>query len=153
MRRRGCWRSCVGLVVGRGPGWREPRPSAGPPGAAACRRPPAALRQQVGQLLVSSFDGATAPAYMRRRLRAGETAGVILFGRERRHGRGAGARLTRALQRDARGAALVMVDQEGGAVRSVPFAGPQASQPAQGGPAQVRATGAAAGRAAARRSA
>ena len=38
------------------------------------------LRQQVGQLTVSSFPGARPPAYIRRRLRAGETAGVILFG-------------------------------------------------------------------------
>ena len=38
------------------------------------------LRQQVGQLTISSFGQARCPAYIRRRLRAGETAGVILFG-------------------------------------------------------------------------
>ena len=38
------------------------------------------LRQRVGQVTISSFPGQTAPAYIRRRLRARETAGVILFG-------------------------------------------------------------------------
>ena len=36
---------------------------------------------QIGQLIVSSFDGARLPEYLRRRLRRRETAGVILFGR------------------------------------------------------------------------
>jgi beta-N-acetylhexosaminidase len=83
---------------------------------------------------VSSFEGATLPAYMRRRLRAGETAGVILFGPN-------GSRwrvLTGAVQRAAGGAALVAVDQEGGAVRALPLVGPAPSQPAQGSPDQVR---------------
>src|SRR5688572_8470063 len=38
------------------------------------------LRQQVGQLIVSSFPDPAPPDYIRRRLRARETAGVILFG-------------------------------------------------------------------------
>ena len=38
------------------------------------------LRQQVGQVTISSFQGTTRPEYIRRRLRARETAGVILFG-------------------------------------------------------------------------
>src|SRR5688572_8744430 len=33
------------------------------------------LRQQVGQLTISSFDGTSRPDYIRRRLRARETAG------------------------------------------------------------------------------
>jgi hypothetical protein len=41
------------------------------------------LRQQVGQLTVSSFQGTRPPAFIRRRLQAGETAGVILFGFKR----------------------------------------------------------------------
>jgi beta-N-acetylhexosaminidase len=95
------------------------------------------LRQQVGQLTVSSFPGARPPAYIRRRLRAGETAGVILFGFN------AGSppewrRLTGALQRNARNGALVMVDQEGGDVRTVGWAGPVNAQPLQGTPAGVR---------------
>ena len=95
------------------------------------------LRQQVGQLTISSFDGGSRPDYIRRRLRARETAGVILFGRN-----GSGAahwrRLTRSLQGPARGRALVMVDQEGGDIRTVDHVGPPASQPLQGGPANVR---------------
>jgi beta-N-acetylhexosaminidase len=97
------------------------------------------LRQQVGQLTISSFPGARPPAYIRRRLRAGETAGVILFGFN------AGAppewrRLTGALQRNARNGALVMVDQEGGDVRTVGWAGPVNAQPLQETPAEVRAS-------------
>jgi len=95
------------------------------------------LRQQVGQLTISSFPEQRPPGYIRRRLRAGETAGVILFG----FNAGSGAewrRLTRRLQRDARRGALVMVDQEGGDVRTVGWAGPAAGQPLQGSPAGVR---------------
>ena len=95
------------------------------------------LRQQVGQLTVSSFPGSRPPPYIRRRLRAGETAGVILFG----FNAGPPAQwqsLTRALQRGARDGALVMVDQEGGEVRTVTWAGPAAGQPLQGSPTQVR---------------
>jgi beta-N-acetylhexosaminidase len=95
------------------------------------------LRQQVGQLTVSSFPGARPPAYIRRRLRSGETAGVILFGFN------AGSppewrRLSGALQRNARNGALVMVDQEGGDVRTVGWAGPVNGQPLQGTPTEVR---------------
>jgi beta-N-acetylhexosaminidase len=95
------------------------------------------LRQQVGQLIVSSFPGGSVPDYIRRRLRARETAGVILFG----FNAGPPAewrRLTGSLQRHARGAALVMVDQEGGEIRTVGWAGPAAGQPEQGGPDDVR---------------
>jgi beta-N-acetylhexosaminidase len=95
------------------------------------------LRQQVGQLTISAFPDRTVPAYVRRRLRSQETAGVILF---------AGnadtpaewRRLTRSLQRAASNRALVLVDQEGGDVRTVRWAGPGAPQPLQGSPAEVR---------------
>jgi beta-N-acetylhexosaminidase len=95
------------------------------------------LREQVGQLLVSSFDEPAVPDYIRRRLRARETAGVILFGRNggtRAHWR----QLTRSLQDAARDEALIMVDQEGGQIRTVSFAGPAAGQPFQGDPSAVR---------------
>ena len=96
------------------------------------------LRQQVGQLVISSFDEATRPDYIRRRLGAGETAGVILFGR---NGGDAAQwrRLTRSIQAAARGRALVMVDQEGGDIRTVSFAGPAAGQASQGSPQQIQA--------------
>lgn len=91
------------------------------------------LRQQVGQLLVTSFPGATAPDYVHRRLRDAEGAGVILFG-ENTATRDGLARLTRSLQRSARGSALVAVDQEGGSVRNVPFVGPEQGQASQSDP-------------------
>jgi beta-N-acetylhexosaminidase len=91
----------------------------------------------VGQLLISSFDGTSAPEYLRRRLRSGETAGVILFGRnggDAAHWR----TLTRSIQEAAGGQALVMVDQEGGDIRTLAHAGPAAGQGSQGDPAAVR---------------
>jgi beta-N-acetylhexosaminidase len=103
------------------------------------------LRQQVGQLTISTFPDRHMPAYIRRRLAARETAGVILFARNAEtpsDWRG----LTRALQRAAGGSALVMVDQEGGDVRTVEWAGPVAAQGAQGDPAAVRSAAAAAAR-------
>jgi beta-N-acetylhexosaminidase len=103
------------------------------------------LRQQVGQLIVSSFPDPAPPDYIRRRLRAGETAGVILFG----FNAGTEAewrRLTSAVQRHAGGDALVMVDQEGGEIRTVSWAGPAAGQPLQGDPGEVRGAAREAGR-------
>ena len=111
----------------------------------ACR-----LRQQVGQVTVSSFPGTAMPDYIRRRLRARETAGVILFG-SNGGDRAAWRRLTRSLQGAAGGRALVMVDQEGGDIRTVGYAGPAASQPFQGAPRSVRRAAARRGPAAARR--
>ena len=75
---------------GRGGGDDEPEPeAAGTPAERAAARgrelrravDRLSLRRQVGQLVISSFDETTRPDYIRRRLRAGETAGVILFGR------------------------------------------------------------------------
>jgi beta-N-acetylhexosaminidase len=103
------------------------------------------LRQRVGQLTVSSFPGTTVPGYVRRRLRARETAGVILFGANGGD-HSQWRRLTRSLQRAGHGRALVMVDQEGGDIRTVGYAGPLASQPFQGTPSSVRRAAAAAGR-------
>ena len=97
------------------------------------------LRRQVGQLTISSFPDPTVPGYVRRRLRARETAGVILFGLNAGT-RSQWRRLTRSVQRSGRGEALVMVDQEGGEVRTVSWAGPVASQLQQGEPSAVRRT-------------
>ncbi len=114
--------------------------------ASAPRQPPQqvleavdrlSLRQQVGQLTISSFPGTSPPPYIRRRLRAGETAGVILFGPNGGEP-SQWQRLTGALQRNAHNGALVMVDQEGGEIRTVGWAGPVAGQPFQGQPAEVR---------------
>jgi beta-N-acetylhexosaminidase len=95
-----------------------------------------ALRERVGLVLISSFDEPRVPAYMRRRLRAGETAGAILFTKNAPTP-SALRRVTRDLQAAGRGGALVATDQEGGAIRNVRFAGPPQAQPAQGGVGQV----------------
>ena len=96
------------------------------------------LRQQVGQVTISSFAGTTRPEYIRRRLRGRETAGVILFGAANGGDAAHWRRLTRSLQQAGHGRALVMVDQEGGDIRTVEHVGPSAGQPFQGAPADVR---------------
>jgi beta-N-acetylhexosaminidase len=78
------------------------------------------LREQLGSLLVSSFDGATLPGYMERRLHDRETVGAILFGPNVVDAAQT-KRLTASIQRAAGGDALVMVDQER-TVRQLPFA-------------------------------
>lgn len=103
------------------------------------------LRQQVGQVTISSFPGTVRPEYIRRRLRARETAGVILFGANGGD-RAAWRRLTRSIQEAGHGRALVMVDQEGGEIRSLAYAGPGAGQPFQGVPSAVRRAARGAGR-------
>jgi beta-N-acetylhexosaminidase len=71
-------------------------------------------------LLVSSFDGTTLPGYMKRRLRDGETVGVVLFGPNVVDAAQT-KRLTDQVQQAAGDDALVMVDQER-TVRQLPFA-------------------------------
>jgi beta-N-acetylhexosaminidase len=96
------------------------------------------LRQQVGQLLILSFHGARAPGYVERILRDRTAAGVILAAdnvASPNQLRG----LTRSLQQAGGGSVLVSTDQEGGAVRIVPFAGPERGQPEQTTPARARA--------------
>ena len=78
------------------------------------------MREQLGSLLVSSFDGTTLPSYMERRLRAGETVGAVLFGPNVVDASQT-KRLTDEIQRAAGGDALVMADQER-SVRQLPFA-------------------------------
>ena len=56
---------------GTGPGAPSPQPSL----------PALTTRQLVGQHMVLSYAGPTPPAALERRIRAGEAAGVILFGR------------------------------------------------------------------------
>jgi beta-N-acetylhexosaminidase len=87
------------------------------------------LDQQVGQLVVLSFHGATAPAYVRTALRERHAAGVILFGGNV-VSPGQLRSLTRTL-RNAGGRPLVAVDQEGGFVRRVPWVGPVGSESQQ----------------------
>jgi beta-N-acetylhexosaminidase len=142
----------TGVSVGAGAG-EDGDESADTPIGASERRHQAALRQvdrltlrqRVGQVTISSFPGTRRPEYIRRRLRARETAGVILFGANGGD-RAQWRRLTRSLQGAAGGRALVMVDQEGGEIRTVGYAGPPAAQPFQGPPRSVRRAARAAGR-------
>jgi beta-N-acetylhexosaminidase len=102
------------------------------------------LEQQVGQLLVLSFSGTTAPEYVREALRERRVAGVILFG-----GNITAPSQLRELIGDLRrqgGRPIVAVDQEGGSVRRLPWAGPFAAQPEQFRRGTVRADAAAAAR-------
>jgi len=102
------------------------------------------LEQQVGQVLVLSFSGTTAPEYVREAVRERRVAGVILFG-----GNIAGSsqlrELTGALRREG-GRPIVAVDQEGGPVRRLAWAGPLAAQPEQLRRGTVRIDAAAAAR-------
>lgn len=113
---------------------------AGAPSAVERRAAALPLERQVGLLLTMSFDEPEAPEYIRRRLRDGEGAGAILFGRNVTDAAGL-VELTRTLQRAAGGDALVMTDQEGGEIRNVPWVGPAIPQSAVVTPAAARATG------------
>lgn len=122
----------TGLVVGAGgsetdaPESKEAGPSTRnvQPADRAAELP---LERAVGQLLIMSFDGTEAPAYIHRRLRREEGAGVILFGKNAPDSDTLRS-LTRSLQQAAGGDAIVATDQEGGDIRSVPFAAPEPSQ-------------------------
>lgn len=103
------------------------------------------LEQQVGQLVILSFSGTTVPPYVREAVRKRHVAGVILFGGNIRS-RGQLRRLTADLRAGGR-RPIVAVDQEGGHVRRVPWAGPVGTAPEQVAAASVRADAEAAARA------
>lgn len=150
----------VALALSFGGGGRGPErpapPAAGetsrptPEGeGTAARRAPVddlSLDEQVGSLVVLRFAGTTLPGYVRRILRDGEAAGVILFA-DNLTGPGQARALTASIQEAAGGDALIMVDQEGGPVRNLPWLGPAQAAPDQGDAAAVRATSRQAGRA------
>lgn len=103
------------------------------------------LEQQVGQLIVLTFSGTTAPGYVREALRERRAAGVILFG-----GNISSPAQLRSLTRALRQGSwrpIVAVDQEGGSVRRVPWAGPVRGAPEQAAAGTVRSDAAAAARA------
>lgn len=121
-------------------------------GQSSPREPRLSIGQKVGQRLVLGFPGTRPPRALIARIRKGEAAGVILFGRNVRS-RSQLRRLVRSLQRiprprGLRQPLLVMVDQEGGPVRRIP-GGPRRSAAAVGRTRSTRAA-AAAGREAAR---
>ena len=138
----------VGILVGaRSGGGSEERPggvrtAADPPVGAPDPREPApvdrlSLRQQVGQLIVLRFAGTSPPGYVRAVLRERRAAGVILF-RDNVTAPEQLRALTGRLRR-AGGRPIVAVDQEGGAIRILPWAPPAASAPAQAAAGTVRA--------------
>jgi beta-N-acetylhexosaminidase len=95
------------------------------------------LPRQVGQLLVISFSGTSAPAYVTDALRAGRASGAILFGGNAPSADSVRA-LSASLQRAAGGDAIVSLDQEGGEIRTLAFAPPQTGQAGQATPAAAR---------------
>jgi beta-N-acetylhexosaminidase len=72
---------------------------------------------------------------------------VILFGATNGGDAAHWRRLTRSLREAGHGRTLVMVDQEGGDIRTVEHVGPRAGEPFQGGPADVGSLGRSTGRA------
>jgi beta-N-acetylhexosaminidase len=124
--------------------------SAGPDGERAAAATEPTLRELVGQRLVVSMRGTTPSRTLLGRIRRGEIGGVILFG-----GNVASApqlrSLTASLQAAARAGGrpplLVAVDQEGGEIRRLPWAGPAASTAdlGRGTPAEARRAARAAG--------
>ena len=103
------------------------------------------LSEQVGQTIVFSYEGPEVPGYVVRILREGRGSGVILFG-DNVADAGQLRRATRRLQRGAGRSALIATDQEGGDVRIIPFAGPQAGQPSLTTPDAAAAAAAEGGR-------
>ena len=138
----------LGAVIGAGADEKSPAP---PPAGATPSPEPAeraraavdklSLEQQVGHMVILRFAGTTAPGYVRRALREGRAAGVILFA-DNVVSPDQLRTLTRALH-----APLVCVDQEGGEVRILPWAPPQGAASEQAAAGTVRTDARAAGEA------
>jgi len=135
----------LGALVGarHGPSSERSRSERAPSAAPSARRrgPTPADRltalQEVGQLVILRFAGTTAPAYVLRALRERRVAGAILF-RDNVSSSAQLRALTGRLQAAAGGRALICVDQEGGAVRTLSGLPPLVGQAAQGSPAAAR---------------
>jgi beta-N-acetylhexosaminidase len=136
----------VGAVIGAGAGEGDEPPAAKRPAGATTPDPAPqtaveklSLEQQVGHMVILRFAGTTAPGYVRRALREGRAAGVILFA-DNVVSPGQMRTLTRTLR-----APIVCVDQEGGEIRILPWADPERSAPEQAAAGTVRADATAAG--------
>jgi beta-N-acetylhexosaminidase len=146
----------VGIAVGGGDSDRDAAPGrtgadSGPAGADAEAEAKKVsgelpLTEQVGRLVVLRFAGTSVPGYVRRVLSEGRAAGAILF-RDNLTGPGQAKALAGRLRQGSDGPALVMVDQEGGEVRILPWAPPDRSQAAQAAAGTVREDAEAAARA------
>jgi len=144
----------VGLVIGAGGGGDDPAPSSGtaprPDDASPAPARPAAdrltLEQQVGRMVILRFAGTEAPGYVRRVLRQGRAAGVILFA-DNVVSPGQLKTLTRTLRRASPAfEPLICVDQEGGEIRILEWAAPERAAGEQAAAGTVRADALAAGR-------
>jgi beta-N-acetylhexosaminidase len=143
----------AGIATGAGgnskPG-RAPATIAKPPARAVRAAKGLSLQRQIGEILMISFPGTTAPSYVRRALREGRAGGVILFGGNAPSPASTAA-LTRSLQRSGRHSVLIATDQEGGSIRILRWAPPTPSQSNQ--PVETVARGQAAAAASALRKA
>jgi beta-N-acetylhexosaminidase len=139
----------LGAVVGAQGDDATPRQAREPTPAPAERARDAAeklpLEQQVGRLVILRFNGTRAPGYVLRALREGRTAGAILF-RDNIVSPAQLKTLTGALHDAARDTPLICVDQEGGEVRTLSWAGPEAAQGEQASAGTERADARRAGR-------
>jgi beta-N-acetylhexosaminidase len=126
----------VGIAVGGGRDGSDrsaaPAPAATPPPEEVAKQVSEGLplNRQVGKLVVLRFAGTSVPGYVRRVLSEGRAAGAILF-RDNLTGPEQAKALATRLQRTDESMPLVMVDQEGGEIRILPWAPPQDSQPTQ----------------------
>ncbi len=144
----------AGIAVGAGGETESPAPRDEPQagataGGRADSRPPAvdrlSLEQQVGRMVILRFAGTEAPGYVRRVLRQGRAAGVILFG-DNVADPVQVRRLTRSLREASPGTVpIISVDQEGGSIRNLPWAEPERSAPEQQAFGTVREDSKAAG--------
>jgi beta-N-acetylhexosaminidase len=150
-----CAAAAVAFIAGAtmGAGGEDPTPRAVPAGvptpspAEAVRKDTEQLplTRQVGRLVVLRFAGTSEPGYVRRVMRDGRAAGSILF-RDNLTGEAQAKALATQLRRGG-GPPLVMIDQEGGEIRNLPWAPPARSQAAQVQAGSVRADAEAAGKA------
>jgi beta-N-acetylhexosaminidase len=141
----------IGIAVGGGDDGEDSaaRPPAATPAPEEAARKVSEglpLSQQVGRLVVLRFAGTSAPGYVRRVLSQGRAAGAILF-RDNLTGPDQAKALAGRLKQGSKGPALVMVDQEGGDIRILPWAPPAASQPRQAAAGSVGSDAEAAARA------
>jgi beta-N-acetylhexosaminidase len=88
-------------------------------------------------VILLSFAGPRLPAYVRGILHRGDAAGAFLQ-QENITSPAQLRALTGAIRAAGGDDTLVAVDQEGGDVRAVPWAGPEAAPPAAGDPAAIR---------------
>jgi beta-N-acetylhexosaminidase len=151
--------AAVALVAGMAVGGSDPERAARHPSAPATVTPSVAAEQQraraavdrlpltrqVGRLVVLRFNGPSVPGYVSEAVHSGRAAGAILF-RDNVTDQATARRLTSELRRGAVSTPIVCVDQEGGAVRTLPWAAPVRSAPRQEAAGTVRADSRAAGR-------